>query len=117
RRLYTVDSDPALEKVRLARVSPSLKTPYQAMTLTRVEDFDVLLMTAQDFGSTETAPSHGALWLVVRGSVGIETTAGAGARLEAGDVTVIPAVMGYRLHAAQPALLLTMARSTQGSKQ
>jgi len=111
RRVQTLESDPLLEKVRLIRASQTLATPYQAVTLARVEDFDVLLVNAQDFGPSEIAPGHGALWFAVRGSVGIETGEGAGARLNAGDLTVIPAGMGYRLHAAQPALLLTMARA------
>ena len=117
RRLQTLDTDQQLEKVRLVRVGQTLTAPYQAATLARVEDFDLVLVNAQDFGPNETAPGHGALWLVVRGSVGIETNEGAGARLESGELTVIPKGMGYRLHAAQPALALTMAREIEGSKQ
>jgi mannose-6-phosphate isomerase-like protein (cupin superfamily) len=111
RRYHRVDTDPPIEKVRLARVTPSLTTPFHAVTLARVEDFDVLLLAAQDFGPSEVAPPYGALWLAVRGAVGIETEEGAGARLEAGELTVVPAGMAYRLHAAQPALLLTLARA------
>jgi len=51
------------------------------------------------------------LWFAVRGSAGIETAAGAGARLEAGELTVVPAGVRYRLHAAQPALVLTLRRT------
>jgi len=68
-------------------------------------------MSAQGFGPQEAAPGHGALWFAVRGSAGIETAAGAGARLEAGELTVVPAGVRYRLHAAQPALVLTLRRT------
>ncbi len=107
----TVDTDPPLEKVRLARVQGTVPGPYQAMTVARVEDFDLLLMAAEGFGPSETAPGHGALWLVVRGTLGIEVSEGAGARLEAGQLTVIPARQAYRLTAAEPSLLLTLARA------
>ncbi len=110
-------TDPPLEKVRLARASAMLTTPYQPVVLARVEDFDVLLMAAQGFGPQEAAPGHSALWFAVRGSVGVETTEGAGARLEAGELTVVPAGVRYRLHAAQSSLLLTLARTSQGSTQ
>lgn len=106
-----MDTDPPLEKVRLARVQTTMPGPYQAMAVARVADFDLLLVSAEGFGPSEVAPGHGALWLVVRGAVGIEATQGAGARLEAGELTVVPAGQSYRLAAAQPSLLLTLARS------
>jgi mannose-6-phosphate isomerase-like protein (cupin superfamily) len=106
-----VDTDPPLEKVRLARVQATLPGPYQAFAVARVEDFDLLLLSADGFGPSETAPTHGAFWLVVRGAVGIEMNEGAGARLEAGELTVVPAGQAYRLSAAQPSLLLTLAKA------
>ena len=110
RQLYSLDTDPPLEKVRLARASSTLTQAYQAVAVAQVEDFEVLLYTAQGFGPAEVAPDYGALWLVVRGVVGIETEAGAGARLEAGELTVIPKGTSYRLSAAEPSLLLTLTR-------
>lgn len=107
-----VDSDPPLEKVRLARVQTTIPAPFQALPVARVEDFDLLLISAEGFGPPEVAPGHGALWLVVRGAVGIETTQGAGVRLEAGELTVLPAGQSYRLTASQPSLLLTLARAS-----
>jgi mannose-6-phosphate isomerase-like protein (cupin superfamily) len=109
-----VDTDPPLEKVRLARVQTTMTVPYRAMPVARVEDFDLLLVTAEGFGPPETAPAHGALWLVVRGAVGIETDQSAGVRLEAGELAVLPQRQSYRLTAAQPSLLLTLARSQPG---
>jgi len=110
RTLYPLETDPPLEKVRLTRASSTLTQAYQAVTLAQVEDFEVLLRTAQGFGPSEVAPDYGALWLVVRGTVGIETNAGAGARLEAGELMVIPKGTNYRLSAAESSLLLTLAR-------
>lgn len=109
------DTDPQLEKVRLARVQATMPSSYQAMTVARVEDFDLLLIGAEGFGPLELAPNYGAWWLAVRGEVGIETDEGAGARLEAGELTVIPAGLHYRLGSAQPSLLLTLARAPAGS--
>ena len=106
-----VDTDPPPEKVRLSRVLPTIAEPYRAMTVARVEDFDVLLMTASGFGPSEAAPLYGALWLVLRGTVGIETDEGAGARLEAGELTVLPPGQRYRVSAAEPSLLLTLAKA------
>ena len=106
-----VDGDPPLEKVRLARVLTTIPAPFQALPVARVEDFDLLLVSAEGFGPPEIAPKHGALWMVVRGAVGIETTQGAGARLEAGELAVLPGGQSYRLSAAQPSLLLTLARA------
>jgi mannose-6-phosphate isomerase-like protein (cupin superfamily) len=109
------DTDPPLEKVRLARVQATMPGPYQATAIARVEDFDLLLIGAEGFGTMELAPNHGAWWLAVRGEVGIETAEGAGARLEAGELTVVPAGSHYRLSAAQPSLLLTLARAPASS--
>jgi mannose-6-phosphate isomerase-like protein (cupin superfamily) len=107
-----VDTDPPLEKVRLARVAATMPGPYRALPVATVENFDLLLVSAEGFGPPEVAPGHGALWLVVRGAAGIETNQGAGVRLEAGELTVLPAGQSYRLTATQPSLLLTLARST-----
>lgn len=111
-RHTALGGEPPLEKVRLARVGNTLGDAYRAATLARVEDFDVLLMSAQGFGPSESAAPHGALWLVVRGSVGVEVDGGAGARLEAGELTVVPAGTTYRLSAAQPSLVITLARAS-----
>jgi mannose-6-phosphate isomerase-like protein (cupin superfamily) len=111
RRLYTLETDPPLEKTRLARIIPMLTLPYHPVALARVEDYELQLLLAKDFGPSEVAPAYGALCWVLRGSVGIETQAGAGARLESGDTTVIPAGSAYRLHAAEASPVLTLART------
>ncbi len=82
------------------------------MTVGRVEDFDVLLVSASGFGSPETAAAEGALWLCLRGAIGIETNEGAGVRLEAGDLTVLPPGQTYRITSAETSLLLTLARAS-----
>jgi len=106
-----VEGDPPLEKVRLARVQATLPGPYQAMVVARVEDYELLLLSGQDIGPAQVAPEHGALWLALRGSVGIETNSGAGTRLRAGELVKLPAGEHYQLSAAEPCLLLTLART------
>lgn len=110
-RRYAVDTDPPLEKVRLARVSTTMMEPYRPAVLARVEAFELLLSNAQGFGPSEVAPSYGALWLVVRGRIGVEIDGGAGAVVDAGCLTVVPAGTVYRLSAAQPSLMLSLARA------
>jgi mannose-6-phosphate isomerase-like protein (cupin superfamily) len=48
-------------------VSTTLNEPYRPTALGRVEDYELLLVTAQGDGPAEVAPAYGALWLVVRG--------------------------------------------------
>ena len=64
--------------MRLARAGSALTNAYQAVALAQVEDFEVLLRTAQGFGPAEVAPDYGALWLAVRGAVGWASVAGGG---------------------------------------
>ncbi len=109
-RRHPVDTDPPLEKVRLARVLTTMVEPYRPAVLARVEDYELLLSNAQGFGPSEVAPPHGALCLTVRGSIGVEVDGGAGAVLDAGCLTVVPAGTAYRLSAAQPSLVLNLAR-------
>jgi redox-sensitive bicupin YhaK (pirin superfamily) len=107
-----VDTDPPIEKVRLSRVLATISEPYRGMTVGRVEDFEVLLVSATGFGPTETAAGDGALWLCLRGAVGMETNEGAGVRLEAGELTVLAAGQTYRITSAETSLLLTLARAS-----
>jgi mannose-6-phosphate isomerase-like protein (cupin superfamily) len=106
-----VDTDPPLEKVRLSRVLATISEPYRAITVARVEDFDVLLVSASGIGPPATASPDGALWLCLRGAAGLETSPGAGVRLEAGELTTVPPGQNYRLTAAESSLLLTLGRS------
>lgn len=105
---------PGLEKVRLARVLATMPEPYRPVTVARVSDFDLLAVNAAGFGPSEVAPPAGSLWLVMRGAIGIELAAehGAGARLDAGELTVVPAGTTFRLTATEPSLALTLARAT-----
>jgi mannose-6-phosphate isomerase-like protein (cupin superfamily) len=111
RHVITLDSDPPLEKVRLARAAAALAEPYQSIAVAQVEDFEIVLRSAAGIGPDEVAPRAGGLWLCLRGAVGVEASDGAGARLTAGEFTVVPSGSGYRLSAAEHALLLTAART------
>ncbi len=109
RHLYTTPDDPVLEKVRLAQASGTLSAPYQLTTLAHVEDYDLLLATAHGRSPEMCAPDVGALWLVGRGAVQIETEVKT-LTLGDGDLTIIPPDTRYTMTAPNPAWLLTLAK-------
>jgi mannose-6-phosphate isomerase-like protein (cupin superfamily) len=111
RHFYTVAGEPSLEKVRLAQVAPTAMQPFQLMALAQVENYEVLLAMGRGIGPEETAPDTGALWLVVRGDLRIETTEGDVTLVGPGELTVIPADTRFRFICPQPALLLTLAKT------
>ena len=109
RRLYPLESDPPLEKVRLAQVSATLSEAVASASIARIEDFEVILsaLAANDY--SHTAPSYGALLWVLRGE--IEVHSGFLIRhLKEGELTVIPADISYHLRVLQPSLTLTLER-------
>ncbi len=106
-----LDTDPPLEKVRLARVQALAAAPYQAVTVAQVDDFELLLVKATGAGPAATAPAYGALWLVLRGAVTVETAESDRTPVEAGELIVVSAGTPYRLNAAEPSVLLTLERS------
>lgn len=109
-RLRPLDTDPPLEKVRLARVATTLNEPYRPTVLARVEDYELLLVSAQGPGSAEAAPRFGALWLVVRGS--LHLTVGDHSRpVVAGQLALVPGGEHYELSAAPATLALTLGQA------
>ena len=110
-RTHSVDTDPPLEKVRLARVLTTLSEPYQPTALARVEDYELLLVSAQDEGPAEVAPTFGALWLVVRGRLRVTVNGDDAHTLETGNLVVVPGGALYRLNGAPGTLALTLARA------
>lgn len=113
-RRHGLESDPPIEKVRLARIQAMLAVPYQAMTVAQVEDFELLLLSARGDGPETTAPDHGALLLALRGSLTLTSDGGDIAVLAAGGLLVVPGGTAYRLAAEQPSVLLTLARASGG---
>jgi mannose-6-phosphate isomerase-like protein (cupin superfamily) len=111
-RRYGQATDPPLEKIRLARIQAMLASPYQALTVGQVEDFELLLLSAQGQGPETTAPLHSALWLALRGSLTIVTLGGDQSPLAAGELLVVPGGMPYRLVSDKPSVVLTLARAT-----
>jgi len=107
-----LDTDPPLEKVRLARVQALAAVPYQAVTVAQVEDFELLLIKATGAGPAATAPAYGALWLVLRGGVLVTTEDSGAVGLEAGELLMLPAGTAYRMSASEPSVVLTLVRST-----
>ncbi|MCC7361791.1 MAG: hypothetical protein IT317_20075 [Anaerolineales bacterium] len=111
-----LDTDPPLEKVRLARLTTLATEPYQAVTVAQVEDFELLLLQAKGEGAQSVAPAFGALWLALRGGVAVELEAGR-RDLGTGELLVVPPGSAYRLRAAEPSVLLTLDRSGPGQSE
>jgi mannose-6-phosphate isomerase-like protein (cupin superfamily) len=109
-RTHPLDTDPPLEKVRLARVSTTMSEYYRPTALARVEDYELLLVSAQDAGPAEVAPPFGALWLVIRGGLQVAHAAKSH-RLDAGHLIVVPAGDHYQLTAAPGTLAVTIGRA------
>jgi mannose-6-phosphate isomerase-like protein (cupin superfamily) len=109
-RIRPLDTDPPLEKIRLARVSTTMSEPYRPTALARVEDYELLLVSAQGPGPVETAPEYGALWLVIRGSLQV-SVGGETHSLEAGHLLVVPPGTEYRLAAAPGTLAVTVGQA------
>jgi mannose-6-phosphate isomerase-like protein (cupin superfamily) len=108
-RTHPLDTDPPLEKVRLARVATTLNEPYRPTALCRVEDYELLLVTAQGAGPAEVAPAYGALWLVIRGSL-TAAVEGETHQLESGHLLCIDAGTAYTLSAAPGTLAVTVGQ-------
>ncbi len=115
-RTHALDTDPPLEKVRLARVLTTMSQPYRPTALARVEDYELLLVSAQGAGPAETAPPFGALWLVVRGSLTVLVDGDQAYSLVPGSLMVVPAGGAYGLNAAPGTLAVTVARA-EGHEQ
>lgn len=107
-----LESDPPLEKVRLARVQAMLATPYQAVTVARVEDFELLMLSARGSGPEMSAPDHDAWWLALRGSLSVRVPGTGTVSLSAGEMILLPACARYQLSAEQPSVALTLARAS-----
>lgn len=111
-RHASLDTDPPIEKVRLARVQATLGAPYRAAAVARVEDFDLLLMTATGDSPPQPGAEHPVLWLALRGQVTISVLGQPPAHLSAGELLKLPPGTPHTLSATQPSLLLTLARAT-----
>lgn len=111
RHFYSTDSDPPLEKVRLARLTPALTAPFRPTALAQVEDFELLLAVGRGPSDALTAPDYGALWLVVRGPLHLELADGDVTELNTGDLTGVPPAARYRLICREPATLLTLQKA------
>jgi quercetin dioxygenase-like cupin family protein len=111
-RHFSVDTDPPIEKVRLARVQATLGAPYRAAAVARVEDFDLLLMTATGDSPPQPAADHHVLWLALRGQVTVSVPGQPPAHLAAGELVTLAPGTAHHLSASQPSLLLTLARAS-----
>lgn len=108
RHYYTTGAEPALEKVRLAPTLAGAPGPFQPVVLGQVGELEVLGLAGQGLGPVVTAAAPGALWLVVRGELRLETDTDVTV-LGPGDLTVAPAGAPQRLVCREPSLLLQVA--------
>jgi len=106
--LVTDDREP-LAKARLSGFANENSQPYTPQVIALIEGYGLSAFIANGFGPNETAPAGGALLYVPQGSVGLELEAG-GARLEAGQLTLLDARLPYKLHATQPTLVVKFER-------
>jgi mannose-6-phosphate isomerase-like protein (cupin superfamily) len=102
--LVTEGREP-LAKCRLNELVNKNPPPYEPATVAMLEGFRLSVCLANGFGPAESAPNSGALLYLTHGALGIELNDG-GARLEAGEATLIPPRTAYKLHAPQPAVLV-----------
>jgi mannose-6-phosphate isomerase-like protein (cupin superfamily) len=109
-RRHPLDSDPPLEKVRLARVATTMSQPFRPTALARVENYELLLVSAQGDSPAEAAPPFGALWLVIRGSLNVAVVGNALA-LDAGHLVVVPGGAEYQLRGAPGTLAVTVGQA------
>jgi len=109
RRLHATSSDPPLEKGRLSRPADELPREFEPLTIARVEDVGLTVQRAKGFGSRTTTPRGGALLLALRGAALVETDAG-GARLESGELTLLPGKAAYTLSAPEEAMVARLQR-------
>lgn len=111
-RNAAVDTDPPLEKVRLARIQAALGAPYRAAAVAQVENFELLLMSAEGDSPPQPAADHQVLWLALRGQISVVVPGQPPAHLAAGDLVTLAPNTPHTLAASQPSLLLTLARAT-----
>lgn len=109
-RTRPLDTDPPLEKVRLARVSTTMTEAYRPTALARVEDYELMLVSAQGAGPAEEAATYGALWLVIRGNLTITVDEHIHS-LNTGHLLVVPGGARYGLAAAPGTLAITIGKA------
>jgi mannose-6-phosphate isomerase-like protein (cupin superfamily) len=109
-RNYIVTGDEApLAKARLGNIIPKLSVAFEPQKVAMLEDYRLSVMLARDFGPADTARPGGALLYTMRGSASIELDSG-GARLEPGQLTILPSGTPYKIHCAKPAILVKFER-------
>jgi mannose-6-phosphate isomerase-like protein (cupin superfamily) len=102
--LVTEGREP-LAKARLSSFANENSQAFEPTTVAMMEGYRLTFFRANGFGPAETCPSGGTLLYVTQGAIGLELDDG-GARLEQGQLTILPPHTTYKLHAAQPAMVL-----------
>jgi len=102
--LVTEGREP-LAKARLSAFANENSQSFEPATIATMEGYRLSFFRANGFGPAQTSPTGGTLLYVTQGAIGIELDDG-GARLEQGQLTLLPPQTTYKLHAAQPAMVL-----------
>jgi mannose-6-phosphate isomerase-like protein (cupin superfamily) len=110
--LVTDDREP-LAKARLAGFLGGDTPSYQPAPVVFMEGYELSVFTANGFSDNMKAASSGALLYVTQGAVGIETVGKdtGGARLDTGQLTILPGNTSYKLHASSPAVVVKFERA------
>jgi len=110
--LVTDDRTP-LAKARLSGYLSSDTPPYQAAPVALMEGYQLSVFSASGFSPAETTPPSGTLLYVTQGAVGLETEGkeAGGARLEAGQLVIIPRGIPYKLQAASASVVVKFDKS------
>jgi mannose-6-phosphate isomerase-like protein (cupin superfamily) len=109
--LVTDDREP-LAKARLSGFINNETPAYHAAPVVLMEGYELSVFTANGFSQNEISPPGGTMLYVTQGAVGIETTSKdtGGARLETGQVTILPAGTPYKLQASGGATVVKFER-------
>jgi hypothetical protein len=105
RNYLVVGDDAPLKKARLGIIAQKLDQPYWPQPVARIEGYQLSVSAARDFGPTETARRGGTMIYALREAMSIELDPG-GVRLVQGQLVILPARAPYKLHCAQPAVVV-----------
>lgn len=108
RRLHATTDDPRMEKFRLSRAlaEPTVRD-FDPIPITGIEAFGLTVQRAKGAGPRLTTPRGGALLFSLRGAALVETSGG-GARLEMGELVLLPSEEAYTLSAPETAVVVRL---------
>jgi len=112
RRLYALKDEGRLEKVSVPAVGRQIVTPYSSVVLTHFDTFALTLTLCEGLGPWWQAERQTSLVFCYQGSLAVDTELGP-LSLEAGELTIVPPGLPYRLDSRRRALALGVSRHKQ----